>query len=1508
MLRIHRWLLLAVAVGLVLSSPSSPLFAQCGVERESVKTGTDPDASKVNLGSSTNTTIVNLRAFPTQSTIPANNRIAPEETTVWVVNATLTLFKLESDSDYHLVIQDAAGNTMITEIPAPSCVGSTSPFLSAITNVRAKFDAMFTATTSFQTANIPVQITGVGMFDFPHGQSGAAPNQIELHPVLDIVFNPSSAAPDFSMNPSPASLTLSQGASGSTAITSTVTAGFNSAIALSASGLPSGVTASFSPSTIAAPGSGNSTVTFATSSTAATGTTNVTITGTGGGVTHTITVPLTINAAASPNFTLSLSPTSLSFAKGSSGMSTITTAVSGGFNSAISLSASGLPAGVTASFNPASLAAPGVGNATVTFTAATTAATGTTNVTVTASGGGVTQTATVPVTINANNILGINPPDHVVIVMEENHSFSSIIGSSQAPFINSLAQQGALFTQSFAVEHPSQPNYLDLFSGTNQGITDDSCPHTFSTENLASELTAKGLTFTGFSEDLPSAGSTVCTSGAYARKHAPWINFSNISTNANQPLTSFPTDFTTLPTISFVIPNQNNDMHDGTIAQGDTFLQQRITGYMQFAQAHNSLLIVTWDEDDNSSSNQVATIFVGPMVKQGQFTETINHFNVLRTLEDLYGLAHVGSAANATAISDVWKQVIPDFVIMPSPAALTMNQGTSTSSAIAVTPSGGFNSAVSLSASGMPAGVTVSFSPSSIAAPGSGSSTLTITASSVAAAGTFNLTITGAGGGVTHTAMIAVTITAVQPPDFTLSLSPSSLSVTQGNTGSTTISTSALGGFNSAVSLSASGLPTGVTASFSPASVSTPGSSNLVLTAASTAATGPFTVTITGNGGGIAHTATLSLTVNAAQVADFTVNASPSSLSLAQGTSGSSTITTSVAGGFNSAVALSISGLPTGVTASFSTASIAAPGSGSSTLTFTASSTATAGTANVTVTATGGSVTHTAVISLTITANQAADFVFSASPTSLSVAQGTSGSATISSAILGGFNAAISLSASGTPAGVTASFNPASLAAPGGGNSTLTITASGTAATGTFNLTLTAVGSGITHTTTVAVTITASGGSTTSQILGNPGFENGPSHPAPWTLTSTHSPIEIINSSASEPPHSGAFDAWLDGFGTTNTDTILQQVTIPSNATAATLSFWLHIDTAETTTTRQFDTLTVQVRDSSANVLSTLATFSNLNHASGYQQHSYDLSSFKGQTIQIFVKGQEDFEFQTSFVLDDFALNVTAPSGTDTTPPTTSITSPANGATVSGNVTVKATASDNVGVTQIQLLVDGNLVYTTTNSTSLTFGFDTTSVANGSHTLVTKAFDAAGNVGTSATITITVSNGTGGTVTELIGNGGFENGNNASPWVQTSSHSPLLIINSNSAEPPHSGTFDAWLDGFGSNNTDTILQQVSIPSTATAANLSFWLHIDTAETTTSTKYDTLTVQVRDSNGNVLITLASFSNLDHASGYQQHSYDLSPFIGKTIQIFMNGTEDFELQTSFVVDDVSVKVTQ
>jgi len=245
---------------------------------------------------------------------------------------------------------------------------------------------------------------------------------------------------------------------------------------------------------------------------------------------------------------------------------------------------------------------------------------------------------------------------HVVVVMEENHSYSDIIGdTTDAPYINSLASQGALMTSSFGVTHPSEPNYMALFSGSTDGLTADSCPVSAgSTANLGSELLAAGYTFKGYSEGLPKTGSTTCTSGNYARKHSPWINFSNVPTSDSLPFSSFPTSYSSLPTLSFVIPNLNDDMHNGTINEADTWLQSNISAYATWAKANDSLLIVTWDEDDYTENNQIPTIFVGASVKTGDYDETVNHYNLLATLEQMYGLKAVGNSSGATAITDIW--------------------------------------------------------------------------------------------------------------------------------------------------------------------------------------------------------------------------------------------------------------------------------------------------------------------------------------------------------------------------------------------------------------------------------------------------------------------------------------------------------------------------------------------------------------------------------------------------------------------------------------------------------------------------------------------------------------------------------------------------------------------------------------------------------------------------------------------------------------------------------------
>lgn len=246
---------------------------------------------------------------------------------------------------------------------------------------------------------------------------------------------------------------------------------------------------------------------------------------------------------------------------------------------------------------------------------------------------------------------------HVVIVIEENRSQATIIGNKATPFINALAAGGAMMAQSFAETHPSEPNYLALFAGNTFGLTKDSCPvDAGAAPNLASELLASGHTFGGYSEDLPSVGSTACSAGKYARKHVPWVNFSNVPANLSVPFSAFPAPggYPNLPTISFVIPNNDNNMHDGSIAQGDAWLSTNMTAYANWAKTNNSLLIVTWDEDDGGPRNQIPTVFYGAHIQPGTYNETISHYNVLATLEAMYGLPKTGFAATAPPIATIW--------------------------------------------------------------------------------------------------------------------------------------------------------------------------------------------------------------------------------------------------------------------------------------------------------------------------------------------------------------------------------------------------------------------------------------------------------------------------------------------------------------------------------------------------------------------------------------------------------------------------------------------------------------------------------------------------------------------------------------------------------------------------------------------------------------------------------------------------------------------------------------
>jgi acid phosphatase len=209
-------------------------------------------------------------------------------------------------------------------------------------------------------------------------------------------------------------------------------------------------------------------------------------------------------------------------------------------------------------------------------------------------------------------------------------------------------------TQSFAVTHPSEPNYLALFSGATQGLTSDACPQTYTAPNVASALIAAHHSFVGYSEGLPSVGYLGCSSGEYARKHNPWSDFSAVPAADNQPFSSFPTSYSQLPALSFVIPNLLDDMHDGTIGAGDAWLKEHLSGYVTWARANNSALILTWDEDDHSQNNQIPTIIIGAHVKVGRYSEHVDHYRMQRTLEYLFGVTPTPKNSTVSPITDIW--------------------------------------------------------------------------------------------------------------------------------------------------------------------------------------------------------------------------------------------------------------------------------------------------------------------------------------------------------------------------------------------------------------------------------------------------------------------------------------------------------------------------------------------------------------------------------------------------------------------------------------------------------------------------------------------------------------------------------------------------------------------------------------------------------------------------------------------------------------------------------------
>jgi hypothetical protein len=246
----------------------------------------------------------------------------------------------------------------------------------------------------------------------------------------------------------------------------------------------------------------------------------------------------------------------------------------------------------------------------------------------------------------------------VVVVIMANRDYGLVVGSKRAPFVNgTLVPQAALMTNSHAIAHPSQPNYLALFSGSTQGVADNSCPHSFGAPNLGAEAIAAGWTFVGYSESMPKDGYTGCSARPYVRKHNPWVDFANVPASSNLIWYDLPRAPSTASSVSVIVPNLCNDMQTCSTQNGDNWLKANLPAILQYDAANNGLLILTWDEaePDASGSNQIATMLLGPMIVPGTYAQNVDHYAVLHTIEMIVGVACTAKACTAPVLAGMWK-------------------------------------------------------------------------------------------------------------------------------------------------------------------------------------------------------------------------------------------------------------------------------------------------------------------------------------------------------------------------------------------------------------------------------------------------------------------------------------------------------------------------------------------------------------------------------------------------------------------------------------------------------------------------------------------------------------------------------------------------------------------------------------------------------------------------------------------------------------------------------------
>ena len=791
-----------------------------------------------------------------------------------------------------------------------------------------------------------------------------------------------------------------------------------------------------------------------------------------------------------PGFWIAASAGTLALSQGATGTSTITVTNAGGFTGSVNLAVtSTLPSGVTASWGTN----PTTGTSVLTFTASSSVTAGTYPVTITGTSGSLTQTTNIALTVHSPTFtltpspssisLYLGTPSKSTVTVTSLYGFTGSVnlavtstlptgvtaswgtnpttGTSVLTFTadstaiagtsavtitgtsGSLTQTATisltLYIPTFTLSTYSSVNIGQGSSGTAYIYVNDQNGFTGSV-TLATSGLPSGVT-ASFSTNPTTSSSTLTLT---ASSSAPTGQYTVTITGTSGSLTAA----TTL-TVGIFIPTFTLTTYSGVnVGQGSSGTGSiNVNGQYGFTGSVNLSVTglpsgVTASFSPNPTTYfSTLTFTASSSAPTGQYTVTIT-----------------GTSGSTTVSTTLTLGVyVPTFTLTGS-SGVNVGQGSSSSGYVYANAQYGFTGSVTLAASGLPSGVTVSFSPN----PTTYFSTLTFTASSSAALGQYTVTITGTSGSQTESTTLTV---GVYVPTFTLS-NNSSVYIGQGSSGTSYVNANAQYGFTGSVNLVASGLPSGVTAAFSPNP--TTSSSTLTFTASSSAPTGQYTVTITGTSGSQTQTTTLTLNVCAPT---FTLSDSPTYASLNQNGSVTSTVTISPQYGFSSSVTLSASGLPSGVTASFSPN----PTIGSSVLSLTASSTATAGSKTVTITGTSGTTTASTSFYLTV---YASTFTLSDAPSTVNLVPGGSDRSTLTVIPQYGFVSSVNLTISGLPNGVSASWgtNPTT------GSSVLTLTASSSAAVGTTTATITGTSGSLVATTPLAVVVKAAPTATTTAL------------------------------------------------------------------------------------------------------------------------------------------------------------------------------------------------------------------------------------------------------------------------------------------------------------------------------------------------------------------------------------------------------------------------------------------